>query len=154
MIIFISQKIYSLRRVDRDLSVLQCLRKLFLSRSQDPFVISQMPNIESRLSHGIDVGNEHEESFEDHACVTKPCEEVPGTYAENSGGLENNRSLSGGDNMSDNNTSGTQDEQQMGSIFSFSSISGHSSRLSDMLSFASRGISSTGMSNKTEEQLS
>lgn len=125
MIIFISQKIYSLRRVDRDLSVLQCLRKLLFSRSEDPIVISQMPNIESRLSRGIGFGRENEDSFEDNASVTKPCKEVPGTDAENSGGLESSGSLSGGDNMSDNNleeASSTQNEQQMGSIFSLSSI--------------------------------
>jgi hypothetical protein len=164
LIIFLAQKIYTMRRVDHDLSVLQCLRKLFFSRSEDPLVISQIPNIESVLSHSIaapEFGTNEEEvasNFEDDLPAHERTSKVPENDSEFIGNSVISRSMwSGNDIMSNDDLEGTsadvQDEQQqMGSIFSLSSsISRHSSRFSDVFTLASKGISSTGMSYKTEE---
>jgi hypothetical protein len=157
LIIFLAQKIYTMRRVDHDLSVLQCLYKLFFSRSEDPFVISEIPNIESVLSQSVVIDNEEEGDFEDDSTINKTSK-VAVIDSADIGNSVTNRSISVGDNMSSNDdlegtSSDTQDEQQqMGSIFSLSSSnSRHSSRFSDVFTLASKGISSTGMSYKTEE---
>jgi tRNA G10 N-methylase Trm11 len=145
--------------------VFQCLHKLFFSRSEDPIVISEIPNIESVVSHSVVNGNEDEKDDIENDSLANETLKVTGNYSKVTGNhskvISNSVKstfVSGGDNMSYDDLEGTlkntQNEQlELGSTFSLSSsFSRHGlSRFSDVFTLASKGLSSTGMSYKSEE---